>query len=333
MNDMRTVVFTTAVAISCSILYLVWRKRRCMSNWKEVAIVDKLFIHPVKSCRGISVDNFVATEKNVMLSNSDIGDRTFMMVHEYGRFATIRQFPQMVLIKASIIGINKLRLEAPGMRAFEIEIPIHGSGKVLNYKVWGTRCPGVDCGDEAAAWLAEFTGVNTARLVFHNKQLPSREGTKLLEFGHLGVYSETTTKSTFQDYSPFNLVSQASVDLLNTKLDGDHQVTERNFRPNVLLKGCSAFAEDNWKRIKIGSAEFVFAKHCTRCHVTTVNPETGIKDEDLNTLKTLSTFRMCKPEERPLYGIAPKFSVDFVNIKPGEISVGDKVYLFEDDNN
>ncbi|XP_039251915.2 mitochondrial amidoxime reducing component 2-like [Styela clava] len=330
MNDLRTVVFATAVAISCSILYLVWKKKhQSISNWKEVAIVDKLFVHPVKSCRGMSVESFEATEKSVMLSNSDIGDRTFMMVHDNGRFTTIRHFPQMVLIKASAIGKNKLQLEAPGMKTFEMVIPVHGSEKVLNYKVWGTSGPGVDCGDEAAAWLAEFTGENTARLVFHNKQLPSREGTKLLEFGHLGVYSEKTTKSTFQNFSPFNILSQASLDLLNTKLDSDHQVTERNFRTNVLLKGCSAFAEDNWKRIKIGSAEFVFAKHCTRCPITTVNPETGIKDENLSTLKALSTFRIRKPEEKPLYGNSPTFTVDFVNIKPGKISVGDKVYHLE----
>lgn len=54
-------------------------------------------------------------------------------------------------------------------------------------------------------------------------------------------------------------------------------------------------------------------------------------DIDRNTLTSLSSFRMCKPEEKPLYGESPKMSVDFVVVRPGKINVGDKVYMYTGD--
>ena len=71
-----------------------------------------------------------------------------------------------------------------------------------------------------------------------------------------------------------------------------------------------------------------FAQHTTRCRVTTVNPETGVMDEERNTLNALSSFRLCEPEEKPLYGESPKFSVDFVVVRQGIIRAGDKVYVY-----
>lgn len=94
------------------------------------------------------------------------------------------------------------------------------------------------------------------------------------------------------------------------------------------ITGCAAFAEDSWKRIKVGSAEFEFVKHSTRCKITTVNPETGVMDVNRNTLKSLSSFRLCKPEEKPFYGESPKIAVDLVVVRPGKVKVGDTVYLY-----
>lgn len=93
------------------------------------------------------------------------------------------------------------------------------------------------------------------------------------------------------------------------------------------MTDCEAFAEDSWKHIRIGSAELIFAKYCTRCLVTTVDPETGVKSPEALPLERLREFRKCRDEERPVYGNAPKFAVHFINIHEGVISVGDKVYL------
>ncbi|WP_121335008.1 MOSC domain-containing protein, partial [Pseudomonas aeruginosa] len=50
-------------------------------------------------------------------------------------------------------------------------------------------------------------------------------------------------------------------------------------------------AEDGWKRIRIGSVEFVVAKPCSRCILTTLDPATGERNEDREPLTTLKTYR------------------------------------------
>ena len=46
------------------------------------------------------------------------------------------------------------------------------------------------------------------------------------------------------------------------------------------------YSEDNWKFIKINQVELLNIKLCTRCVLTTVNVETGVRGkEPLETLK------------------------------------------------
>jgi len=58
----------------------------------------------------------------------------------------------------------------------------------------------------------------------------------------------------YQDVAPFNILSDASVDDLNSRLDT--KITCRNFRPNILATGCGSFDEDSWKKVKINGIEF-----------------------------------------------------------------------------
>ena len=64
-----------------------------------------------------------------------------------------------------------------------------------------------------------------------------------------------------------------------------------NDRSVMLVDGCEAYAEDNWKRIRIGELEFEAVKMCSRCILTTVNPKTGKKSPDGQPLRTLSQYR------------------------------------------
>jgi hypothetical protein len=51
------------------------------------------------------------------------------------------------------------------------------------------------------------------------------------------------------------------------------------FRPNVVVTGAPAWAEDDWvgRRLRIGEVTFRAAKACDRCVVTTIDQETGEK--------------------------------------------------------
>lgn len=65
------------------------------------------------------------------------------------------------------------------------------------------------------------------------------------------------------DEVAYNIVNEASVDELNTRLK-DNKITEANFRPNFLLSGGSPYDEDKWKYVKIGENIFEVIKPCTR---------------------------------------------------------------------
>ena len=62
------------------------------------------------------------------------------------------------------------------------------------------------------------------------------------------------------------------------------------FRPNLVVTGSDAFAEDQWKRIRIGNIEFSLVKPCSRCAIPSINPATAEKTAEL--LKTLASYRL-----------------------------------------
>ncbi|EKM6370929.1 MOSC N-terminal beta barrel domain-containing protein, partial [Cronobacter sakazakii] len=54
-------------------------------------VLSQLFIHPVKSMRGLQVSHALADVSGLTF------DRAFMVTETDGTFITARQFPQMVL--------------------------------------------------------------------------------------------------------------------------------------------------------------------------------------------------------------------------------------------
>jgi uncharacterized protein YcbX len=62
------------------------------------------------------------------------------------------------------------------------------------------------------------------------------------------------------------------------------------FRPNVVVDGVEAHAEDSWSGgFSVGALRFEAMHPCRRCKVTTVHPLTGQVGEE--PLKTLETYR------------------------------------------
>ena len=92
----------------------------------------------------------------------------------------------------------------------------------------------------------------------------------------------------FADGYPILVISEASLQDLNSKLDASRALPMNRFRPNMVVKGCEPFAEDTWKRIRIGEVEMALVKPCPRCEVTTIDKETLERSkEPLKTLEHL----------------------------------------------
>jgi uncharacterized protein YcbX len=83
-----------------------------------------------------------------------------------------------------------------------------------------------------------------------------------------------------------------------------------NFRPNIIVSACEAFAEDSWKEIQITdptdatpAVPLSIVKPCSRCKMPNVNPHTGEipskvkasveeeEEEDLFVTRALKLFR------------------------------------------
>jgi uncharacterized protein YcbX len=92
----------------------------------------------------------------------------------------------------------------------------------------------------------------------------------------------------FSDGFPLLLVNQASLDDLSVRA-GRALPVER-FRPNLVVTGLPAWAEDELQVLQVGQVTLRLVKPCTRCSITTVDPVAGSFDGD-EPLRTLRGFR------------------------------------------
>jgi uncharacterized protein YcbX len=92
-------------------------------------------------------------------------------------------------------------------------------------------------------------------------------------------YSEKGDRASFADGFPFLILGEKSVGFLSEQL-GRELAIER-FRPNIVISGCDAFAEDEWKKIVINGIEFDIVKSCARCIIPTLDLETSEKQTDV----------------------------------------------------
>jgi len=125
----------------------------------------------------------------------------------------------------------------------------------------------------------------------------------------------------FADGYPLLLTSTASLGELCSWLtqDGDQPVPMSRFRPSVVVAGSGPWAEDGWRRIRIGAVSFRVVKPCGRCMVTTIDQMTG--EVGRQPLKMLG--------RRRLIGNDLVFGQNMIPEAPGTISVGDQVEILE----
>jgi uncharacterized protein YcbX len=150
------------------------------------------------------------------------------------------------------------------------EIAIAQPKVVRQVTVWQDEVAAGDCGDEAAGWLTEYLGF-ASRLVSVIPQTGRRVDPN---FAHAG---ETVG---FADGFPVLLASQASLDTFNSHLESAVQM--QRFRPNIVVSGCDAYAEDQWQKVEIGDVVLSLVKPCSRCIMPSINPATGRKEMAVN---------------------------------------------------
>ena len=234
------------------------------------------------------------------------GDRRYMVVDHNNRFLTQREIPRMALVRA-VNAPDHLILSAPGMT--DLAAAPTARAPVRDVRIWRDTVPAHDMGDQAAAWLTAALRM-PCRLV----HLADATARKIKP-----AYAATPTESvSFADGFPILLTSQASLDDLNTRLARPIPMTR--FRPNLVIADTPAWAEDSWRRIRIGAAIFRVAKPCDRCIITTLDSATGTQPDGTEPLRTLASFR------RDVTG-GIMFGQNLVPENCGEIQAGDAVEI------
>jgi MOSC domain-containing protein len=230
-------------------------------------VISGLFVHPIKGCRGVAVDAADVERRGLR------GDRRYMLVDEARRFVTQREEPRLALVDVT----QSPRGFTLSFRGRSTEIPREASGaRRVTVEVWGSEvAAAVEPG--ASRWFSEILG-RPLQLAF----MPDD-----VERAIDPDYATSGEIVSFADAFPLLLVGQASLDELNRRLPIPLEM--RRFRPNLVFSGAPAFAEDELVRVRAGAVLIRLVKPCSRCVVTTIDPETA--EAGREPLATLAAFR------------------------------------------
>jgi len=261
--------------------------------------LSEINVYPIKSAKRISVQSALVERRGIQF------DRRWMVVDSSGVFLSQRGFPRLALISTQL-GSDSLHVNAPGMNSLTLSLQ-PSDADPISVHVWDDAVDSISAGHEAQKWFSTYLDM-PSRLVFMPENCIRHVEPES------AIHNDIVS---FADGFPLLLISQHSLDDLNNRLVTP--VPMNRFRPNVVVNDSSAFAEDRWKKIRIGTMLFYVVKPCSRCITTTVDQETGIQGKE--PLATLSRYR--KVDGNVFFG------QNLIPESVGTINVGDRVEIVE----
>ncbi|KAK5077976.1 hypothetical protein LTR51_000160 [Lithohypha guttulata] len=261
-----------------------------------------LRIYPIKSCRGFSVKSSTLGRKGLKF------DRCCMFVDDKQVFITIRNKPEMTLIKTGISEDESGRANLTVIFPAVVEVGGVGEESKVDYDRATTISVPLEADEE---WLS-----NNAKLV----------ETEIWEY-HTDAYAFTAPEITdavtkyftswdkdakvqlvMKGPTPRQFATEVSLNELNTRLKEQQgtEITIERFRPNIIVDSdnLKPWEEDEWKTLRVNppkslvgslsaltginsqSIDIDVAARCARCQVPNVDPDTAVKNkkEPWNTL-------------------------------------------------
>jgi uncharacterized protein YcbX len=246
----------------------------------SVPTVTALFVYPVKSMRGIPY-----REARVSATGLE-WDRQWMVIDAQGTFLSQRTHPRLAQIVPEITA-DALVLNAPDTQA--LRVPFTTTGDEVPVRVWKDSCVGVEQGAAAHAWVSSFLG-RKVRLV---RVAPDMRRHANREFA-----GSVPAPLGFPDGYPMLVCNEASLEDLNQRL-GETLPMER-FRPNLVVSGLPAWAEDHIDTLTVGPVTLRLVKPCTRCAIPSLDHRTG--DPSIDPLPVLRKFRFSKALRGIMFG-------------------------------
>jgi uncharacterized protein YcbX len=231
--------------------------------------VSGLYVYPVKSCRG------TALEQAEVVDCGFAFDRQWMVADAEGRFLSQRTQPKLARVDVRIAS-DALVISASGMPELRVSLDASTSAP-RSVTIWRDTCLAESAGPRAARWFSEFleTGCELVRMPSTTRRPVDPS------------YAAAHDRVGFADGFPFLLLSQASLDELNRRLEAP--VPMGRFRPNIVVTGCEPHAEDGWSSMRVADIDFRVVKPCARCVITTTDQHTG--ERSTEPLRTLASYR------------------------------------------
>jgi uncharacterized protein len=232
------------------------------------ARVAGLFVYPVKSMRAI------ACEKVRVTALGFEWDRQWMLVDQQGTFLSQRTHPQLARFVPQITA-DVLVVRSGGLPPLEVPLEAphpaktRDSGERIAVRVHRDPCVGVDQGSTAAQWASTALG-ETLRLVRVPPD-PRRVANPVFA-------GATPAPMGFADGFPLLVCNEASLADLNTHLP--EPIPMERFRPNLVLAGLPAWAEDRIDSLAIGAVTLRLVKPCTRCTIPGIDQRSGAAGTD-----------------------------------------------------
>lgn len=259
-------------------------------------VLTSLTYYPIKACRGFSVSEALMERMGLKY------DRRMMVVTPEGKFLTQREHPRLALVTPELQS-EMLTLRAPDFDS--LRLPVRAAGTPWPVEIWKSKgVQSIDQGEDAAQWFSDWLG-HPARLVHFAEGYQRRVSSEYAVNGddHTG----------FADGYPILLTSEESLNDLNGRLESP--VPMNRFRPNIVVRACKPFAEDDWSRIRIADVELAIVKPCARCVVTTIDKETLARSKE--PLKTLGKYRK--------HALGAIFGQNAIPLNAGRLEVGMRV--------
>ena len=263
-------------------------------------------IYPLKGCRAVDLAESAVEPCGLA------GDRRWLLVNSDFRFINQRKHPSLARLTVSYGPGADITVSSDGYPSRRIPAPGQAAGPApvrLPVSVWRSIVLAAAAGPAADAWFSAYLG-EPVRLVYMDDT--TRRAVNPL-FGADG------DMVSFADGYPLLLTSAESLGQLGEWLsaEGERPVPMNRFRPSVVVTGFEPWAEDRWRRLRIGTVSFRVAKPCGRCLVITTDQVTGQRGHQ--------PLRMLGVRRR--FGQALHFGQNLIPDSPGLIRVGDPVEI------
>ena len=279
---------------------------------------------PVKSCGGEQVAAVQCRRLQPLP-----GDRRYMWVDAEHKFITQRPreprqgngglgVPAMATIHASYQPNGALRLAAPphpqyfGLEPLELPPPppptkLSVSIRRMTCTLFSGEAKVTEEHASAGQWFSTFSGVGGVQLVRSDESATTlgddwRESRTAFQSAAFPGEEASAREIPLDDGGTILLVSSAALEELNAKLTEKSMptVSMERFRPNFVVEGVAAHAEDDWLELQLGEVRFRVERPCTRCSTVLVDQASG-KPDDVNWLsKVLARYRLSRAD--PKYG-------------------------------